>query len=86
MDSKKVLEIQKFATALKESLTEILQQPVEDRSPLLTPGQPAGTRRKVLHRFYTAIIKKQSLMAGINSESIQPHIHVKESNSPGDKI
>ncbi|XP_028255707.1 E3 ubiquitin/ISG15 ligase TRIM25-like [Parambassis ranga] len=44
MDSKKVLATQTFATALKESLTEILHQPVEDRSPLLTPGQPAGKK------------------------------------------
>ncbi|XP_059199879.1 E3 ubiquitin/ISG15 ligase TRIM25-like isoform X2 [Centropristis striata] len=41
LDSKKVTATQSFAAALKEFLTEILKQPVEDRLPILKPA-PAG--------------------------------------------
>lgn len=43
LDSKKVTATQAFAAALKESLTEILKQPVEARLPIIKPGECQGT-------------------------------------------
>ncbi|XP_030604204.1 E3 ubiquitin/ISG15 ligase TRIM25-like isoform X2 [Archocentrus centrarchus] len=42
LDSKKVTATQAFAAALRETLMEMLNQPVEDRSLLLKPGETAA--------------------------------------------
>nr|XP_020451749.1 uncharacterized protein LOC109957869 [Monopterus albus] len=44
LDSKTVTAAQAFSTALKEHLTEILNQPVETRLPIMKPSEGAGEK------------------------------------------
>lgn len=43
LDSKKVTATQDFAAALKEHLTEMMKQPVEERQLKFKPSEYAGT-------------------------------------------